>query len=120
MRQDSAGETALLQPSAAAPEWHKSHRKSLVFIWENFGPTHDDRCTAVAEARRDADVIGIQFTPRSEAYDWQSEPVEHFKKLTLFDTADRTGLNNFSLAARVTETCLKTGATRIFFDFFVN
>ncbi len=114
MGQDSAGETALAQPSDTVLERRKSRRKSLAFIWENFGPTHDDRCRAVVQAGLDADVIGIQFTPRSEAYDWQSEPAEHFTKLTLFDATQRTGLNTFSLAARVIKACQKAKATHVF------
>jgi glycosyltransferase involved in cell wall biosynthesis len=87
---------------------------AIAFVWENFGPSHADRCEAVAAhfaGRRE--VIGIELGATSHTYIW--EPVEGrgFRKVTLFPQGaiDRVGL-----LARVRKTwraCLP--ASDIFF-----
>lgn len=56
----------------------------LVFIWDNFGPLHADRCNAVAQkfAGREQ-VIGLELAGRSGVYDWLPENGSHFRKVTL-------------------------------------
>lgn len=56
----------------------------LIFLWDNFGPLHVDRCNAVA-ARFDHvhQVIGLELAGRSKVYDWLPEDGTHFRKLTL-------------------------------------
>ncbi len=56
----------------------------LVFVWDNFGPLHADRCDAVAkrfEGRRQ--VVGLEIAGRSKVYDWTPESGTRFKKMTL-------------------------------------
>jgi len=89
-------------------------KKSLVFIWENFGPAHDDRCAAVAQAKFDAEVTGLQFTPRSEAYDWQSRPDAGFQKITLFEAAKRRMPGFLVCALKAIRACLRVKATHVF------
>jgi glycosyltransferase involved in cell wall biosynthesis len=55
------------------------------FLWENFGPMHDDRCIAVAHALSSPKaVIGLELYTRSQVYEWRSRPACGFRKITLF------------------------------------
>jgi len=56
----------------------------LVFVWDNFGPLHADRCDAVArkwEGRHE--VIGLEVASRSNVYGWAPENGRRFRKITL-------------------------------------
>lgn len=66
--------------------------KTLAFLWNTFGPYHIDRVEAVHRhlSERVA-VIGIELTPTSTTYAWNSRPSETFEKRTVFtDTAPRS------------------------------
>ena len=54
---------------------------SIVFIWDNFGPTHADRLEAVAIhfANRQK-CIGIELYENSSEYDWISEQTQYLRK----------------------------------------
>ena len=57
----------------------------LVFVWDNFGPLHADRCDAVASHFGPArPVHGIELFQRSDTYAWVSETRASFTKTTLF------------------------------------
>ena len=87
---------------------------AIAFVWENFGPTHADRCEAVAAhfAGKRA-VIGIELAGKSHTYDWQPEARAGFAKRTLFPatTIDRIGW--LKRATRTVRACL--AARDIFF-----
>src|SRR5258708_767138 len=56
----------------------------LVFVWDNFGPLHADRCNAVAKKFEGREqVIGLELAGRSRVYDWLPENGTHFRKVTL-------------------------------------
>src|SRR5580692_5550936 len=56
----------------------------LVFVWDNFGPLHADRCDAVAKRFEGREqVIGLELAGRSRVYDWLPEDGTHFRKVTL-------------------------------------
>lgn len=56
----------------------------LVFVWDNFGPLHADRCNAVAQKFDGREqVIGLELAGRSRVYDWLPENGTHFRKVTL-------------------------------------
>jgi glycosyltransferase involved in cell wall biosynthesis len=56
----------------------------LVFVWDNFGPLHADRCNAVAQKFEGREqVIGLELAGRSRVYDWLPENGTHFRKITL-------------------------------------
>ena len=58
--------------------------KPLVFVWDNFGPLHVDRCEAVAKKFDGIHpVVGLELTSQSKVYDWVPESGTHFKKTTL-------------------------------------
>ncbi|ACK51720.1 glycosyl transferase group 1 [Methylocella silvestris BL2] len=58
---------------------------SIVFVWENFGPIHSDRCDAVASrVGGGRKVIGLELGGNSQVYEWNSESGTKFEKKTLF------------------------------------
>ena len=60
-----------------------SSRRRLVFFWENLGPYHFDRLSALA-AEPDLDVLGIQTSARSGTYDWSGGERDNVPVTTLF------------------------------------
>lgn len=58
--------------------------RKLVFYWENFGPMHDDRISAVAQAFPERSVVGLQRTSASTVYAWKTENKTEFVKKTIF------------------------------------
>ncbi len=59
--------------------------RSLVFIWENFGPAHVDRCDAVARlVGKGRKVFGLELASDSIEYAWRPETSAAFEKETLF------------------------------------
>lgn len=56
----------------------------LVFVWDNFGPLHSDRCNAVAKKFEGREqVIGLELAGKSKVYDWLPEDGTYFRKVTL-------------------------------------
>jgi len=59
--------------------------KKIVFVWDNFGPLHVDRCDATAESvAGKIEVVGIELASKSKVYEWVPENGQKFKKITLF------------------------------------
>lgn len=59
--------------------------RSVVFIWENFGPIHLDRCEAAASLLAPSwTVRGIELANKSVYYEWDSKEESAFEKITLF------------------------------------
>lgn len=61
-----------------------------IFLWENFGPIHVDRCDAVAQSG--LKVTGLELYGRSDTYDWIPENGQSFKKVTLFNEGRPRGI----------------------------
>ena len=60
-------------------------KNDVVFVWENFGPIHADRCDATAEILgKDYRVVGLEWVSKSAIYDWNPETGKNFTKITLF------------------------------------
>lgn len=57
--------------------------RPIVFLWENFGPLHVDRCEAIAHAMPDRRIVGLEIQSKSSEYDWISETGQSFEKITL-------------------------------------
>ncbi len=64
--------------------------KNNIFLWENFGPMHADRCDAVAKTG--INVIGLELYGKSDVYDWNPEKGLNFEKITLFKSGRPRGL----------------------------
>jgi len=65
-----------------------SSNRTIIFLWDNFGPTHSDRIEAVTRAfSGDTRCIGVEERSRSDTYDWMPEKRDGFEKVTLFGPA---------------------------------
>lgn len=64
---------------------------NVIFLWENFGPMHVDRCDAVADSG--LDVLGLELYGKSDVYEWIPESGKKFNKITLFNSGRPRGLN---------------------------
>jgi len=64
------------------------NRNTLVFLWDNFGPSHMDRVEAVRRhLSHRFKVIGIELFPKSTTYAWSTGLSEAFEKRTVFGDA---------------------------------
>jgi L-malate glycosyltransferase len=90
--------------------------RPIVFMWENFGPMHVDRCIAVAKrfegSRR---VIGIELGGRSDTYDWSPGSSSSFVKLTLFPKATVADISAAKIFLKLLKACIAIGAADFFF-----
>jgi glycosyltransferase involved in cell wall biosynthesis len=90
-------------------------QKSIIFIWDNFGPMHADRCEAVCRYYKgERTVVGIELVSVGDTYQWDPLPPITFQKLTLFGNAN---LGDISLASRVLKilrACLQQGKADVF------
>ena len=68
---------------------HLARHRPIIFVWENFGPLHVDRCEALARDVPEIPVIGLEILSRSSDYDWISESSNSFKKITLSSPEER-------------------------------
>lgn len=85
----------------------------LAFAWENLGPTHIDRLTALAEAVGDrARVVALEFSARSRSYGWERTSATPFQVVTLFAEGERR--TQAKLAARLTRAARRLGAGHVF------
>lgn len=88
----------------------------LVFIWDNFGPLHADRCNAVAEHfAGQYEVVGIELASKSSVYDWVAESGSRFQKMTLVQGRSMEEISGLELFRRTQQACLSTGRDSQFF-----
>lgn len=88
----------------------------LVFVWDNFGPLHADRCDAVAkrfEGRRQ--VVGLEVAGRSNVYNWVPESGTRFKKITLVTGRSMEEIPLFKRFSKILRACLSMGTGAQFF-----
>ncbi|MDQ2082037.1 glycosyltransferase family 4 protein [Xanthobacteraceae bacterium Astr-EGSB] len=82
--------------------------KELVFVWENFGPIHADRCEAVARYfAGKLSVIGIELASKSEVYEWESVPGVGFVKETLFQGRSIEAVGVWPRLFRTLKVCFR-------------
>lgn len=90
-------------------------KQKIAFIWENFGPTHEDRCRSVAGMLADeAEIIGIQIGSASTTYSWAQEESRAFRKVTLFHEKTLASASALSIAKRIVCYCLNSNIRVIF------
>ena len=88
----------------------------LVFVWDNFGPLHADRCDAVAkkfEGRQE--VIGLELASRSKVYDWLPENGMSFRKITLVAGRPIEEISGVELFRKTLRASLSMGRNAQFF-----
>lgn len=90
--------------------------RPIVFMWENFGPMHVDRCFAVAKHFEGSrKVIGIELGGRSDTYDWAPGSSPSFVKLTLFPETTVAEISTAKLFLKLLKACIAIGAADFFF-----
>lgn len=82
-------------------------RKRIIFLWENFGPTHIDRCEAVARRFPNSAVFGVELFSASRTYDWNAADSGDFRKVTLFGAGEHPGV--FGAFARMVRAAWSIG-----------
>ena len=90
--------------------------RPLVFMWDNYGPMHIDRCEAVAmqfAGRRD--VIGIELAGTSHTYGWTPSNGQRFRKVTLFQGASFTQVSGLQRLSALLKACISQGRADYFF-----
>jgi glycosyltransferase involved in cell wall biosynthesis len=82
----------------------------LVFMWDNFGPLHLDRCNAIGK-RFDGrhQVIGLELAGRSEVYSWLPENGTNFRKETLVNGRAIEEIPFFERFRKTLSACLSAG-----------
>ncbi len=88
--------------------------QSIIFVWENFGPTQDDRCNAVANGLKSHKIIGIEYFSESSTYEWKPLSNINFKKITLFGTSKRRNVNKINMIIKLISVILKENSKYIF------
>ncbi len=93
-----------------------TRRKSVVFVWDNFGPGHVDRCEAVAAHLGPAFAVhGIELASKSLTYAWTAPDEQGFVKPTLFPGRSLEGISVWKRAAALLRACLRHGRADFFF-----
>jgi L-malate glycosyltransferase len=88
----------------------------LVFVWDNFGPLHADRCNAVARRFEGKEhVIGLELAGRSRVYDWLPESGTHFRKVTLVTGRTLEDIPFVQRFGKTLSACLSMGGGSRYF-----
>jgi len=93
--------------------------RKVVFLWENFGPMHVDRLSALARAVADQwEIVGVQWTGKSTTYDWVAPDAKNFSLVTLFPDAAPASISFPRKLWRTLSFCLKSKADAFFFSHY--
>lgn len=88
---------------------------NILFIWDNLGPTHLDRCEAVAEALGDAGSLTVgELYASSATYGWRVERGDKYAVEALFDAKDTDRVNAFAMAWRIVGLARRSRASSAF------
>ena len=89
--------------------------KSLVFLWDNFGPLHIDRIAAVQERLGDRHaILGIELCGQSGTYDWDRSQNSGFERLLLFPGGRLHQLTTFQILRGVLRSMRGRGRGAVF------
>lgn len=87
----------------------------IVFVWENYGPIHLDRCEAVAlDLVGIAEVEGIELFGSSSTYSWVASSRSTFTKTTVFGVDQVSGVGVWRRFLETIRACVKSRATHFF------
>jgi glycosyltransferase involved in cell wall biosynthesis len=89
-----------------------TRQRSIVFLWENFGPVHVDRCEAVQ--REIGNAVGIELCGRSHTYDWVARDAISFRKVTLFPGISLEQVPFWKRVFSILRACLSVGPAYYF------
>ena len=83
----------------------------IIFLWDNFGPLHVDRCDALSKSIPTREIIGLEMFAKSSDYSWKSENGSLFRKITI---QQRIGGNHWSIFS-ILRTIISNKPHAIFF-----
>lgn len=84
--------------------------RTLALLWDNFGPLHQDRVRAVAQAfGAERRVVGLELGSMSDTYGWEGFDDCGFEKLTLFPDKDLSEMSTWSLLRKLVAASNKLG-----------
>lgn len=84
--------------------------RTLALLWDNFGPLHQDRVRAAAQAfGAERRVVGLELGSLSDTYGWEGCDESGFEKLTLFPGRDLSGMGTWSLLRKLVAASRKLG-----------
>lgn len=86
----------------------------VAFVWDNFGPTHVDRCEAVNRDLSSAKTFAYEVFDASDVYDWVPEDGTTFRKKTLFPRGSWTSVRSWQVAAAIWKACRGDRITHAF------
>ena len=90
--------------------------KPIVLMWENLGPMHADRCSAVAsQFKGKRRVIVIELGGRSNTYQWERIESDRFERVTLFPDKAFSEVNPLYRTWAFIHACMKIGPAYFFF-----
>lgn len=88
---------------------------AIALVWENFGPSHIDRCEALAARYIGrARIIGIEICGSSGTYEWVAGKAVSFVKQTLFPHKTVNSVLFLQRVSWIFEACRKSGARHVF------
>jgi len=94
---------------------NRKDQKAIVFVWDNFGPIHADRCEAVSNFfKGDRRVVGIELVSVGDTYQQDPLPPITFQKLTVFENANLGDLSLVRRVLKALQACLQQGKADIF------
>jgi glycosyltransferase involved in cell wall biosynthesis len=88
--------------------------KRNIFIWENFGPGHIDRCAAVADSISTIPLLAIELVGSSSTYEWAREETTAFKRITLFPNQNIDNVPSLRILSRCLGIALRYRKSNFF------
>lgn len=85
----------------------------VTFVWENFGPTHDDRLSACT-GDPNLEVDAIQFATQDAVYEWSSSELRSVPTQTIFRERPVRG-SNFLLLLGLLKALSRSPGKVVFF-----
>jgi hypothetical protein len=90
--------------------------KRIVFVWDNFGPLHVDRCDATAASVSALyEVVGIELASKSKVYEWIPANGHKFNKITVFQGKAIQEIPFFQRLMGTLKACLSQGSGASYF-----
>ncbi len=88
---------------------------NIALVWDNLGPTHVDRCAAVAEALGEhGKLTAIEICASSNDYGWRPAAPVNFDKISLFRMSTPESAGALKLALRLVRACRAARARTVF------
>jgi L-malate glycosyltransferase len=95
--------------------------KSLLFVWENLGAIHIDRCRAVsAYFKNQRSIVGIEWSRPNTKLSREPSAGADFRIVTLFPAGYPKSGRRLRLALGLVRSCLSLGRAEIFLSHFEN